>query len=459
MRVASWMRLPSTRTGFLRLLTAASSCLVGREAAHAAAFIRMNRPRREISILPLKRCGGAYCIEYLVEGQRFRAVADTGSPFLLVAGPNGSGECARWGCLFTPGASIDIGDASLEGFGGQDVGVEWRRGTLNLGDFEFTPVNFGVVRSSVGFGGTQAIYFGLVRDRQPRVRPTLLEQTDVRSLQFDFPRERMILSRHPLLTRREGIPLVDLRRLGAPVAQYACIVNKLIVNDELVELSRPCVAVIDTGTTGLVISDSLYDSDELPLSGAAIRTATVVVDTEKGHSVAFHASSRRRNGGDFMDSIDFPFIVTPVSLPWFRLGAPDALGTVVGDGPLIAPGSGSPVYNPMSTTLDGSSGVTDRRAHDSSFIASCSTTASHGDTILQAPPCCDARANAHSPDTDRREVRRARLRYAKLAERGQEGEAAEPHVLFLGLAFLSRLQLTIDIDEMRMHVIESTAAK
>jgi len=59
------------------------------------------------------------------------------------------------------------------------------------------------------------------------------------------------------------------------------------VNGAVVELSRPCVAVVDTGTTGLVISDSLYDSDELPLPGAAMRSVSVVVLTERGRQVRY----------------------------------------------------------------------------------------------------------------------------------------------------------------------------
>ena len=38
-----------------------------------------------------------------------------------------------------------------------------------------------------------------VKERQPRVRPTLLEQTDIRSLRFDFAREELTLARRPLL--------------------------------------------------------------------------------------------------------------------------------------------------------------------------------------------------------------------------------------------------------------------
>ena len=142
-----------------------------------------------------------------------------------------------------------------------------RRDTL------FEPINFGVVRNYVGRGGGGAIYLGLVKDRSSkRTRPTFLEQTDIQSLKFDFVGRTLTLARRPLLRgAADAVPLVDLRPLGAPVASYAVRVERLIANGQELPLTRPTLAVIDTGTTGLVISDSLYESDEFPLPGAAVR--------------------------------------------------------------------------------------------------------------------------------------------------------------------------------------------
>mmetsp|Transcript_12236 Transcript_12236/g.39173 ORF Transcript_12236/g.39173 Transcript_12236/m.39173 type:complete len:277 (+) Transcript_12236:226-1056(+) len=235
---------------------------------------------------------------YSVEGQRFRAVLDTGSPFLLVPGRLPASGCDdRWGCYADSTASVALGDATTEGFGGQDVGVEWRRGRLDFGDFSFSPINFGVVTSSVRKGGTSAIYLGLVRDRVPRVRPTLLEQTDIESFQFDFPRRRLTLARRPLLRQRDAIPLVDLRPLGAPVAQYACRVERLLVNRAEVPLSRPAVAVLDTGTTGLVLSDSLYQSDEERESGRESKSERREGETRTSKVPRPSAAARRCDEG------------------------------------------------------------------------------------------------------------------------------------------------------------------
>ena len=124
--------------------------------------------------------------------------------------PTASNE--RWGRFLNDEQSVPLNDMSGEMYGGQDVDVEWRRGSLRLagyanakqqarllvdrirgarsgpwttpknGDALYEPINFGVVRTYQGRGGGGAIYLGLAKDRQPnRIRPTFLEQTDVRA--------------------------------------------------------------------------------------------------------------------------------------------------------------------------------------------------------------------------------------------------------------------------------------
>ena len=89
----------------------------------------------------------------------------------------------------------------------------------------------------------------------------------------------------------------------------AARVHRLVVNGKEVKLGRPCFAVIDTGTTGLTIADTLLGSPALPVAGAAVRTAEVVVATERGARFALAAT--RRAGAEF------PLITTPCALPWF----------------------------------------------------------------------------------------------------------------------------------------------
>lgn len=59
---------------------------------------------------------------------------------------------------------------------------------------------FGIVRKEVGKGGGGAVFLGLAKRRLPRIRPTLLEQTDIALLRFDYVRRRMELSRVPRIT-------------------------------------------------------------------------------------------------------------------------------------------------------------------------------------------------------------------------------------------------------------------
>jgi hypothetical protein len=136
---------------------------------------------------------------------------------------------------------------------------------------------------------------------------------------------------------------------------------------------RQCVAIVDTGTTGMTVSDGLYDSDELPLPGNAMRAVAVEVLTERGRVVTFDASRPRRRLDEINADIErvetFPFIVTPVSLRWF----------------------------------------------------------------------------------DNQELKVAQ---EEAAGRRVSPASIPPHVLTLGLAFLSKLQLTIDTDDMRLTAVE-----
>ena len=386
--------------------------------------------------------GAAYCTEYRVDGQRFRAVADTGSPFLLVLATRAcAGGPERWGCFDDLRFDEGLNDQSEEGFGGQDVGVIWRRGAVRLSsirsgsrradrsaaledrrrgaragewtnpregtDLLYEPLNFGVVTSVVRSGGASAVYLGLAKERNPSagVRPTFLEQTDIEGLGFDFGQRTLTLSRRPLIAPVDGsaIPLVDLRPLGAPIAQYACEVYRLIVNGKVVPLSRPCLAVIDTGTTGLVVSDTLYDSDELPMPGAAMRNVELQVLTERGGICSLSASRRvpraeeaaAEAGAPRVDR--FPLIVTPVHLGWF-------------DRPTRSSGAAS-------------SG----RARPPSAAAAGRAPSAAGGASTEGQ------------------------------QRAPQSPPRAPHVLFVGLAFLSDTKVDIDCGTNRMRIEQFAA--
>ena len=45
---------------------------------------------------------------------------------------------------------------------------------------------FGVVRDITENRGGSGVFLGLCKRRLPRIRPTLLEQTDIAAMRFDF---------------------------------------------------------------------------------------------------------------------------------------------------------------------------------------------------------------------------------------------------------------------------------
>jgi hypothetical protein len=153
-----------------------------------------------------------------------------------------------------------------------------------------------------------------------------------------------------------------------------------------IKISRPCVAIIDTGTSGLVVSDTLYDSDELPMPGAAMRTVEVELLSERGEVQTLQAARRpaplESQAVDAPPVVDrFPLIVTPVHLNWFDEPRRRTLGPL-GLPPAEAAAASDLISPPISTSISPSS---------------------------------------------------------------------SPHVLFVGLAFLSERKLTIDIGQMRLR--------
>jgi len=318
---------------------------------------------------------------------------------------DGTGRSSPWGCYRGDAAPSGLGDTD-ELFGGEDVGVQWRRG-----DFAFEQAKvddelrtvasvpnaiFGIVRDYVGKGGGGAVFLGLCKQRLPRIRPTLLEQTDVASLRFDFISRRLELSQLPLISSNEdAMELIDLRPRGAPVYNYAARVGGLVVNGYRVKLDRPMVAVIDTGTTGISVDDRLFDSDLLP---AQWREARIEFGTERGKTVTIESSVRRRRPPvvgvppprvptDAEEYDEFALIVSPVRVPW---------------------------WDPDFGQLE---------------CADKSGLQCNGKPIGVKPTIVD-----------------------KFRQR-LDGLGEAPYVLFVGLTFLWQRNLTIDVDEGRMTII------
>lgn len=220
-----------TRRLVLRSALAASLSIGGTRLLPAAA-VSAAAPAEELpAVVPLFLCGGAYCTGYQIDGQRFRAVLDTGSPFLLVDGLCDANEQSPWGCYRGQARPSSLGDTD-ELYGGQDVGVQWKRGTLAFDQLRVDEqlrltaavddVVFGVVRDYVGKGGGGAVFLGLCKQRLPRIRPTLLEQTDIAALRFDFLKRRMELSRSALIGREDAVSASHRRTPSRSLSLIFC---------------------------------------------------------------------------------------------------------------------------------------------------------------------------------------------------------------------------------------------
>mmetsp|Transcript_14914 Transcript_14914/g.32752 ORF Transcript_14914/g.32752 Transcript_14914/m.32752 type:complete len:572 (-) Transcript_14914:8-1723(-) len=219
---------------------------------------------------PLLYCGGGFCITFRVDGRLFRGVLDTGSPFILVSTCSGGAEacqsyCRIWGCT-TPfdGKPSGLGDTD-EIFAAGSARVAWRQAAFSLGQRDIGEVIYGAmlpegVQSYGGNGG--GAFLGLVRDKTPRIRPTLLGQTAYRTIVVDLQKpgkEQLSLSVQPLPAAKDAVPLVDLRPWGAPVSYYAVEVSELKFGGESISWPGRLVAVLDTGTTGLGLPKELFE--------------------------------------------------------------------------------------------------------------------------------------------------------------------------------------------------------
>lgn len=243
--------------------------------------------------VPLHWEDGGFYLSFSLGGSdtKFLGVADTGSPFMLVAKclrKDCASYCAEVGCFGGEGQQSDVPD-TIEGYASGLVEIQWRRhgdirfagSTLTGEAVTLRNLQFGVQGKVTGFGGTgKAVFFGLIRDHMSDVKTTFLEQTPFRAISIDLRQPgRELLS---LATAATGLwadnrwsgkafpalPLVDPRRWGDPVKHYAAIAKKLVVGGETVlpasgaagDGPRKILCIFDTGTTGACMTPSLFEA-------------------------------------------------------------------------------------------------------------------------------------------------------------------------------------------------------
>mmetsp|Transcript_21174 Transcript_21174/g.24530 ORF Transcript_21174/g.24530 Transcript_21174/m.24530 type:complete len:548 (-) Transcript_21174:506-2149(-) len=252
--------------------------------------------------VPLKLVGGSYLIYYRVEKNIFRAVLDTGSPFLMIPGSCSANTRAKTGCYREQGIPSGL-QKTYEQFDGFEGEVEWRKAP-----FSFVNATGSMIVSSPSFvfgvaddgimTGPGGVFFGLIKNTDDWIRPSFLGQTQVTSFVINLKNDDTLvassdlshnesnliatasdpiidfesavnsypslsLSTIPLLTSADYIPMTnDLRKkYGDPVQHYV-VKSKSITIDgiSLIPINRkPIYVIFDTGVTGMVVSKELYD--------------------------------------------------------------------------------------------------------------------------------------------------------------------------------------------------------
>lgn len=267
---------------------------------------------KEDVVFPLEMLDGVLCMNYTISRDSqhpLRAIVDTASPFIII--PT---ICTQtWGCLSQPELSTlqvtsNFTD-TVEIYGGQEYDTEWRNVPLSLGSYTKD-----VLVATVGKdillppGG---VFFGLIKYNTEYIRPTFLGQTSVQSIKVDTKQNQLTLSSKPQIKKGSSLSfsMFDMRPLGDSVYHYAARVKDLLINGRSVTenwpLAQPLYCVFDTGTSGCLLQEEIYFSEDMPLPA---RSVTVLLDNTQGEEVAISAKATR----------DEIFVVSPNKIPWFN---------------------------------------------------------------------------------------------------------------------------------------------
>jgi hypothetical protein len=270
--------------------------------------------------VPLAFTGQELLVAYKVDGSTFKAVLDTGSPFLMIPGSCGQNTRQKSGCYRNQGIPVPKLTPTIEIFDGFQGEVNWRSAP-----FEFWDVNnndsinnyiaaaastvsaptlkaqqqilstdtaidnnatkkkqviFGVASEAI-MGGPGGVFFGMIRDTDARIRPSFLGQTGVRAFRVNLATQprTLTLSNRDLIASSDDtsastetaeaadyIPMTNLlrRRYGDPVGHYTASAQSIFVDgcplvDTAIDKSSKILVIFDTGVTGMVVSRGLFD--------------------------------------------------------------------------------------------------------------------------------------------------------------------------------------------------------
>jgi hypothetical protein len=249
----------SNRRAFLAF-TAIFSTMPGPAAAETAP---------ESITMPLKFNGKELLIYYRVDGSLFRAVLDTGSPFMMIPGSCGDNTRSKSGCYRNQGVPSGLA-STYEIFDGFEGEVDWRMAPFSFenatGSLIGPPlIIFGAVSESI-MSGPGGVFFGLIRDTESDIRPSFLGQTSVKSFEIDLLSESKTLTLSTSALISAGMDYIKMttvlrRRYSDPVNHYTAQAKGVEVNGFPLAANdgRPIYVIIDTGVTGMVVSRELFD--------------------------------------------------------------------------------------------------------------------------------------------------------------------------------------------------------
>jgi hypothetical protein len=216
---------------------------------------------------------------------RYNAVVDTGSPFLT--------------------ASADILPLTFaegkyapteEQYGETKTTITWRRALQVLvgGVQRVKPCRLGVIPEELR-QDTGGLFCGLIW--KDDARPSLLRQMGRSSFTVDYVQRSLTLHRKESLTLDSAntgtFNMYDLTPFGPDLYHYAIEVDSMKIQTKWGEsfslkCQRPIVAVVDTGLTGCIFSDSFIQDDCLPVPVSSIEGASL---TLQGGDADTHLSS------------------------------------------------------------------------------------------------------------------------------------------------------------------------
>uniref|UniRef100_A0A7S4ADL4 Peptidase A1 domain-containing protein n=1 Tax=Pseudo-nitzschia australis TaxID=44445 RepID=A0A7S4ADL4_9STRA len=200
------------------------------------------------------------------------------------------------------------------------------------------PVVFGVLGKDL-LNGSGGVFFGLIKETDRWIRPSFLGQMGYTSFCVDLRHDssankspKLVLSKRPLIGGEpqlsissssnsndvdgdgndDYIPLVrDLKkRYGAPVVHYTARASQFVVNGLpllIDQRKRPLYVIFDTGVSGMVVSQDLFDG----------RYLQARKNREKSLWGRVEVTFRTDSGREVVLSADQP-ITTPLgkAAPW-----------------------------------------------------------------------------------------------------------------------------------------------